>query len=231
MPASKYDWTSGRADPPDSFPEAPLRVRVAGPIACFTRPEHKSERVSYPLITPTAAAGVLESVFWKPEFQYVITRIDVLRRPAWTTVRTNETEAVISSSLATIDTAATRQQRTSLLLRDVAYRLYAHVLVHPDVERGAAAKFRDQLRRRVTRGQAFRTPYLGMREMVADIAEDDTAEQPVDWTEQLGPMLHSIRRDEQGRESYGWFDAHVLAGVLLVPATAPIRTGAGHAVA
>lgn len=230
MPASKYAWDG--VEVPSSFPHPPLRVRVTGLMACFTRPEHKSERVSYPLITPTAAAGVLESVFWKPEFRYLLTRIDVLARPTWATVRTNETSEVISvRSPVPIDTAATRQQRTSLLLRDVAYRLHAQILVHPDARTATVAKFRDQLRRRVERGQAFRAPYLGMREMVADISVDDPTERPTAWSEEVGPMLHSIARDSAGRESYGWFDARVVRGVMAVPAAPAVWTGAGHAVA
>lgn len=229
MPASKYDWNA--LPRPTRFAHPPITAIVSGPMACFTRPEHKSERVSYEVMTPTAAAGALESVFWKPEFQYVITGIDVLAPVRWLTMRTNETGKVINArNPEPFNTEEERQQRTSLLLRDVSYRVHAQVWVHPGAERSNEVKFRDQLRRRIDRGQAFRTPYLGMREMVADVAPDDPGLTPQAWDADLGPMLHSITRQTRtGAESYGWFDAQVRAGHMNVPVVAGFVTGGTRA--
>ncbi|MCV4783531.1 CRISPR-associated protein Cas5, partial [Escherichia coli] len=67
-----------------------VRIRVWGDFACFTRPEMKVERVSYPIMTPSAARGVLEAIFWKPEMYYIIDSITAIRRGKWTAFKRNE---------------------------------------------------------------------------------------------------------------------------------------------
>jgi CRISPR-associated protein Cas5d len=195
-------------------------VEASGDWACFTRPELTSERVSYPIMTPPAAVGLLSSVFWKPQFRWVVERIEVLAPVTWSTFRRNESgSAITRDHLAQgyLDVNDTVQQRMTTMLRDVHYRIHANVWVHPEADEQDPAKWRAQFQRRVERGQSFRTPFLGMREFHADVTEaSDT--RPHDWTEDLGVMHHSITYDERTRaETYDWFDAKVVGGVMEIP--------------
>ena len=213
-----HDWSG--LEIPGAFRDKPLVLQASGDWACFTRPEMTSERVSYPIMTPTAAIGLLSAVMWKPEIRWVVDRIEVLAPVKWTNLRRNESGSAITADAVKrgyLDVDDVVQQRMTTMLRDVAYRVHANVWVHPDSRERDPAKWRDQFRRRVAKGQSFRTPYLGMREFHADIQPDDGRE-PVAWTEDLGVMLHSIQYDDRtGSETYDWFDARVEAGVMHVP--------------
>lgn len=217
---SKHDWTALR--PPARFRYPSLKVEVSGDLACFTRPEFVSERVSYPVMTPTAAIGLLSSVLWKPQMRWVTERIEVLAPVKWAALRRNESgSAITRDHLAKgyLDVDDTVQQRMTTMLRDVHYRIHANVWVHPEAEEQDPAKWRDQFMRRVRRGQSFRTPFLGMRELHADVFEAGNAS-PVEWDEDLGVMLHSIQYDERtGAETYDWFEAKVERGVMVIPRT------------
>ena len=185
----------------------------------FTRPELKVERVSYPVMTPSAAIGVLESVFWKPEFAWRVVAIEVLRPIRQFTQRRNETTDLASladavSGRRRLDTVAHRVQRNAVCLRDVAYRVHAHVVLRPTATATEAA-YREQFRRRVARGSCFAQPYLGTREFTAFFGEPD--EQPrIDRTEDLGIMLHSVDHTTSP-VSFTWFTARLERGVLHVP--------------
>jgi len=206
--------------PPETFRDEPVTVQVRGPYAAFTRPVFTSERLSYSVMTPTAAIGLLSAIFWKPQIRWVVERIDVLAEVEWTSIRRNESGTAITPShraqgYLDVDTAV--QQRMTTMLRDVHYRIHAQVWVHPEAEEQNAAKWRDQFRRRVDRGQTFRTPFLGMRELHADVTATD-ATPTIDWTEDLGIMTHSITYDERtGKEAYDWFDARVVEGSMRIP--------------
>lgn len=195
----------------------PVVVQVSGDGALFSRPELKVERVTYPVMTPTAARGVLEAIFWKPQMSYRVVAVEVLRPIRQFTVRRNETHQVVSLSGALrgerVDTASARDQRNAVCLRDVAYRIHAHVQVAAGSEKNAAA-YRAQFRRRVTRGACFQQPYLGTKEFSADFGDpDDTP--AVARSEDLGVMLHSIHHGPPVRME--WFTARLDAGVLHVP--------------
>jgi CRISPR-associated protein Cas5d len=206
---------------PDGGP--PLAVEVEGPFACFTRPEFKTERLSYPVMTPSAAKGLLEAIFWKPEFTYRIARIEVLKPIRWFSVRRNEVDQTTSGDWvrrAMADTAtrfdaeASRDQRHMKGLRDVAYRIVAHMDLHPHAD-AHPAKYRDQFRRRVERGACFSQPFLGTREFSASFAKPGDRE-PIPDSEDLGVMLHSIDYSAK-RETYRWFLAAMVEGVITVP--------------
>lgn len=218
--SSHHEWTGLAA--PSGFRYPSIAVETTGELACFTRPEFVSERVSYPLMTPTAAIGLLSAVFWKPQFRWVVERIEVLAPVKWATLRRNESgSAITRDHLAKghLDVDETVQQRMTTMLRDVHYRIHANVWVHPEAEEQDPAKWRDQFGRRVERGQSFRPPFLGMREFHADVFEAGEAK-TCDWTENLGVMLHSIRYDEKtGAETYDWFEAKIEHGVLNIPRT------------
>jgi CRISPR-associated protein Cas5d len=205
---------------------AALAVRVWGEWACFTRPETKVERVSYPVMTPSAARGVLEAIFWKPQFNWLVERIDVLKDIRYSSIRRNEVKSRAAARTARrwarkgggYSAISDRTQRHTLALRDVAYVIYAHVDVDPDCG-DTAAKFRDQFRRRVAKGRCFARPYLGCREFAAEFAPRDPGESPIARSQDLGPMLLDLDylADGFGRGTPRFFAAKLKNGVLHVP--------------
>lgn len=204
---------------------SPLEVRVGGPLACFTRPEMKVERVTYPVMTPSAARGVLESIFWKPQFRWRIDEIAVLAPIRYVSLRRNEIGQRQTADRARewarrgggSYAAEQRVQRHTLALRDVDYVIRAQIEVLPGVG-DDPAKYRDQFRRRVARGQCFARPYLGCREFAADFREPSGEETPIGETAPLGPMLHSVDHAPSGRASTPrFFEATLDGGVLRVP--------------
>jgi CRISPR-associated protein Cas5d len=207
--------------PPDEYPFPALRVLIKADTACFTRAEFPSERVSYAVPTPSALIGTLSSVFWKPQFRWVVESVDVLLPIRWLTQQRNEVGRVQSLAIAAAgeryDATDMRVQRQTLMLRDVAYRVHAHIWQHPEAE-GAPAKWRDQFNRRVHKGAYFRPPYLGMREHVADVLPDDPTRQPIASSQDLGLMLHTIAFDDAtGAETYTWFRAQLESGSYSIP--------------
>jgi CRISPR-associated protein Cas5d len=205
-------------------PHPPLVVEVEGPYACFTRPELKTERVSYPVMTPSAAKGMLEAILWRPEFAWRVLAIEVLQPIRWFSVRRNEVTSTVSLDWVRqaardprhrFDVEQDRDQRNTVCLRDVAYRIHAQVRL------GAAAgapeaKYREQFRRRVERGACFSQPFLGTREFSASFGPPRHDRDPIPHSEVLGVMLHSIDYTG-GRERYQWFLANLEHGVLHVP--------------
>jgi CRISPR-associated protein Cas5d len=195
----------------------PLVVQVSGQAALFSRPELKVERLSYPVMTPTAARGLLEAIFWKPEMRYRVVAIEVLKPIQQFSIRRNETSALVSLQDAQhgkrVDTVAHRDQRNAVCLRDVAYRIHAHVELTDHADKQPAA-YRDQFRRRLKRGACFHQPYLGTREFSADFGDPDHT-LPIDHTEDLGVMLHTIHFGPPIRME--WFTARLDHGVLHIP--------------
>lgn len=208
-----------------------LEVKVWGERACFTRPEMKVERVSYPVPTPSAARGILEAVLWKPEMRWRVEEIWVLAPIAYFSLLRNEVNSPASASAAAswerrgsggYDAPADRAQRHTLGLRGVAYLIRAQVEVVAGVDQNPA-KYRDMFRRRVRDGRCFARPYLGCREFAADFAPPDGTERPIDRTEDLGLMLLDLdyAADDSGRGQPRFFAARLERGVVRVPASAP----------
>lgn len=206
---------------------SPLNVKVWGEFACFTRPEMKVERVSYPVMTPSAARGILESIFWKPEMRWRVEEIWVLNPIRYFSVVRNEVSSRQSEWVATgwqehgggYDVTADRTQRHTLALRDVAYVIRAQVELRSGVQ-SDVAKYRDQFRRRVRDGRCFATPYLGCREFSAAFSEPSAADRPIELTMDLGLMLLDLEYvpDGSGRGTPRFFQARLEGGVLRVPA-------------
>ncbi len=196
-----------------------LVVQVWGPGALFTRPGLSAERLTYSVMTPTAAIGVLTAIYWKPEFVYRVSRIEVLKPVKTFALRRNETSDLVSLSEAasgsrTVDTVAHRVQRNAVCLRDVAYRIHAQIDPLPHADKQVAA-YQAQLRRRVSKGQCFSQPFLGTREFPAAFSDPDDAA-PIAMSADLGVMLHSIDYSATPRRS-SWFHARLDHGVLQVP--------------
>lgn len=181
-------------------------LEVSGPYACFTRPEMKVERVSYDVITPSAARAIFDAILWKPAIFWRVKRIEVLAPIRWISVRRNEVGKVASPRSAGILIEDDRQQRAGLFLRDVRYRLHAEFDFIPPEKRGKVynpvpewladaeeladlqkpdmrpdeteAKYAAMFERRAKKGQTFHHPYLGCREFAADVRPVDPAVEP-----------------------------------------------------
>lgn len=208
----------------------PVRLKVWGDFACFTRPEMKVERVSYDVMTPSAARGILEAIYWKPQFQWRIRRIRVLRSiRRFSILRTEVKSRAVVSSAQRGDRYFVNDdhtQRHTLALRDVAYVIEADVHLHAKYAGDASnniIKHRDQFRRRVAKGQSFHRPYLGCREFAAHFAEPDGSEMPppdlAERQEPLGRMLFDISYATKGKGegTPRFFNAALDNGVLHVP--------------
>lgn len=189
-----------------------IRLHVWGERACFTRPELKVERVSYDVITPSAARGILEAIHWKPAIAWHIDRIHVLRPIRFQSFRRNEVGAKVSASNAasamkrgTIEGLGlivdeNRQQRATLALIDVAYVIEAHFTLTDRAGPGdTAAKHISMFNRRAEQGQCFHRPCLGTREFAADFAlvPDEAGLPPSELAPDkrdadFGWMLHDI---------------------------------------
>lgn len=203
----------------------PLKVKVWGEYACFTRPELKVERVSYPVMTPSAARGVLEAIFWKPEMEWRVRQIDVLKEIRHFSILRNEVNSKAAASTARGWAEAAggyfaeddRAQRHTLALRDVAYVIHADIILKPHAN-SDVAKYRDQFRRRVSKGQCYHMPYLGCREFAASFGEPD-GESPIWLTDDIGLMLLDLyyAQDGSGRGKPRFFRARLERGVLEVP--------------
>ena len=206
----------------------PLEVKVWGEFACFTRPEMKVERVTYPVMTPSAARGVLESIFWKPEFDWEVEEIWVLQPIRYFSILRNEINSRQTAQIARgwqregggFAATADRAQRHTLALRDVAYIIRARPMVRDGVQEDPA-KYRDQFRRRVKDGRCFATPYLGCREFSAWFSAPEGNEAPLEINEDLGNMLLRIDYlpDGSGSATPQFFHAELKGGVLKVPPT------------
>jgi CRISPR-associated protein Cas5d len=205
---------------------------VRGDWACFTRPEMKVERVSYDVITPSAARAVFEAIFYKPAIRWQVRRIEVLAPVRWMNLRRNEVASVVSTRNAqramkqgsgelALYVDEDRQQRAALLLREVAYRLHADLVVRADrSDPEPPAKFFAMFERRARKGQCVNQPYLGCREFAARWRlVDDTAVEapPVTDTRDLGWMLHDLDFADPAGPQPRFFRAQMRAGIIDVP--------------
>ncbi len=206
-------------------------LEVWGPMACFTRPELKVERVSYDVITPSAARAIFEAIFWKPAIHWQVTKIEVLNPIKWTSIRRNEVGAVASKNPIFIEDK--RQQKNTLLLRDVRYRLYAKLEFIPMRKRKEQtnegvqsdenpAKYNAMFERRASKGQCFTQPYLGTRECSASFKlvnpDADELEKPINETRDLGIMLYDMDFDADLKNPPAMFyRAKMENGVIIVP--------------
>lgn len=199
-----------------------IKIRVWGDYALFTRPEMKVERVSYDVMTPSAARGILEAIYWKPAIRWVIDRIHVLQPVRFNNIRRNEVSKKASINNTDmqdespvciyVDETKTRQQRASLVLRDVEYVIEAHFELTggDDADPG---KHLAIFERRVKKGQCFHRPYFGCREFPVNFEWCEEIPEPVFSGEQdLGYMLHDI--DFENDMTPQFFRAIMKEGVI-----------------
>jgi len=207
-------------------------LELTGDYACFTRPEMKVERVSYDVITPSAARACFEAILWKPAIRWHVRTIEVLRPIRWINLRRNEVASVVSTrnvetamkngtGILGLNIEDDRQQRAGLFLRDVAYRVHADLEFFSERDPGAHAnKYYEMFERRASRGQCVNQPYLGCREFAAyfRLVEDFAAEPvPIDETRELGFMLHDLDFTKPADPQPRFFRARLENGAISVP--------------
>lgn len=203
-----------------------ILMEVWGPMACFTRPEMKTERVSYEVPTPGAVRGMIESVFFHPGLRWVPDRIWVLNRIQFMNVRRNEVKSKVLASAVlqeanggkagAIFTSEDIQQRAAMLLKDVRYVFEAHfemtVQANPSDNHG---KFQDIVKRRLRRGACYSTPYFGCRECTAHFRLWEGGEIPaIDETRDLGYMLYDMDYSDPTDIQPMFFRARMEHGVI-----------------
>lgn len=210
-------------------------LEVSGDFACFTRPEMKVERVSYDVITPSAARAVFEAILWKPPVRWHVRRIEVMNPLRWINLRRNEVGARISTrnvaaamnggGALAINIEEERQQRAGLFLRDVRYRLHADLEVlaeragpdHPE-------KYFAMFERRAAKGQCVNQPYLGCREFAAGFRLVDPEREPFKAPEELrdkrdlGWMLYDFDFSDRNNPMPRFFNAQLVDGAVDLPA-------------
>lgn len=208
-------------------------LEFSGPFACFTRPEMKVERVSYDVMTPSAARACFEAILWKPAIRWHVRKIEVLQPIRWINLRRNEVAAVVSTR--NVETAMKtgtgelalyiedeRQQRAGLFLRNVAYRVHADLEFRREADPAASPmKYQEMFERRAAKGQCVNQPYLGCREFAAAfrlVTEPVVEPTPIEETRDLGFMLHDLDFSNAADPQPRFFRARLEHGVISVPA-------------
>lgn len=200
-----------------------VTVRVWGDFACFTRPEMKVERASYPVCTPSAARGILEAIFWEPQMYYVVDSIAVVKKGHWFSFRRNEVTKVVSIADADKWMRGTKAvgyiqagagapdlaQRNMLALADVEYIISAEVnLSGLHKTNGHTLKtYCTEIKRRASNGKCHYRPVLGCREFAADFdwVEPGTSVKLTDWAEDdLGLMLYDVFDVSKRAQGFRW---------------------------
>lgn len=196
-----------------------VALKLWGDLACFTRPEFKVERVTYPVMTPSAARGALEAIFWKPEFRWEIREIWVLEPIREIAIMRNEIDSRQSMDIKSFVVEDRRQQRTSLFLKNPAYLVFADIRLKEGVEY-PKKKYVEQFNRRLGRGQCYHQPYLGTRECSAYFSMPHGDEKPVQFNMSIGNMLFDIAycrnniRSEMKFVDYSGDKTEIVAGFI-----------------
>lgn len=207
-----------------------IKMEVWGDYACFSRPEMKVERVSYDVMTPSAARGILEAVYWHPGMRWHIDRIHVMNPIRFTNIRRNEVKSTILASNVRsvmmggkkplyINTTEDIQQRAAMVLRDVHYVIEAHFTMTDRAAPGDnPGKFQDIVRRRLAAGQCYHTPYFGCREFPVSFRLYEGETVPSCYAEEekrdLGYMLYDKDYSDPQDIQPTFFRAELCNGVL-----------------
>ena len=220
-------------------------IDVSGDFACFTQPHLKADPVSYPVITPSAARGIFDAIFWKPAIRWHINKIEVMNPILWFNIMRNEVKSKASVSSGPLFIEKERTQRSAMILRDVRYRLHASFeFIPPELRQKPVkksplwmdeeehsgdcgrkdeteAKYAAIFERRASRGQCFRRPYLGCREFSCDrirlVPEGGGLDAPINETKDLGWMLYDMDFSDMGNITPMIYYATMKNGVIEVP--------------
>ncbi len=205
-----------------------VKVNVWGDWACFTRPEMKVERVSYDVMTPSAARAVIEAIYWKPSIRWIIDRVHVLNPIRFDNIRRNELEGKLSTQAVTkamkdgtspVETfiEESRQQRAAMVLRDVAYVIEAH-FEPVEGDGNNIGKHLDIFKRRLDKGQCFYQPYLGCREFSAGFSPVEQIPKSRNLGDRdLGFMLFDMDFSSKKDIHPMFFRASMKDGIIDVP--------------
>lgn len=209
-----------------------IQLEVWGDYALFTRPEMKVERTSYDVMTPSAARGLIEAVYWHPGLRWHIDRIQVCNPIRFTNLRRNEVKSTISARSARtvmergqgalyLSTSEDIQQRAALLLQDVRYVISAHFEMTDRAAPGDnPGKFQDIVKRRINRGQCYHQPYFGCREFPAQFRlceELPPCPEELQGSRDLGWMLYDLDYSDPQNIQPRFFRGVLEDGVLTVP--------------
>lgn len=213
-----------------------VKLRVKGDYACFTQPALKVERMTYPCMTPSAARSVLECILWKPEFQWVVKSIKILKPITFSSFKRNEIKKIQDSKPINISDLENRAQRNSVVLRDVEYIIEAAIYMSEDNIRKVKnrdksegrkpcepiVKYRDMFLRRLNKGQCWHQPYLGAREFSCEFfpvtQEDEDRANELNLTYPIGSILFDVwyDKDHKAKPIY-MYDAIVRNSTLICP--------------
>ncbi len=208
-------------------------IKASGPIAIFTRPEFKSERFSYPCITPSAARGLIEAILWKPAIEWHIEKVHLLKPIKWTSFRRNEVASKASGPAKSVVEKGgaapvlyadrDRVMRNTVALQNVEYVIEVHFTM---TEKAASdentTKFHEMFIRRISKGQNYQQPYFGCRECIADLELLEDVPGTINLDKDLGIMLWDIDYGSSGKNQRNipiFFHALVKAGTITVPPT------------
>lgn len=209
-----------------------IKVEIWGDYALFTRPEMKVERVSYDVITPSAARGILEAIYWHPGLKWVIDSIQVCNPIKFTSIRTNEVKSKISATKAKkvmesgkgslyLDASNDRQQRSSLLLKNVRYVIEAHFEMTDQAgERDNKGKFQEIMKRRLQKGQCYHQPWMGCRDFSAyfkEATDEPIVSESLAGEKDLGFMLYDMDYSDVENIKPMYFRATMKNGMIRVP--------------
>ena len=212
-----------------------IKIRVWGDYALFTRPEMKVERVSYDVITPSAARGIIEAVYWKPAICWKIDKIHVLNEIQFTNIRRNEVSEKISTREAErrmkgasdpffLDATEKRQQRASMVLKNVHYIIEAHFEMTDRADQDESEeKHYNMIMRRLRKGQHYHAPYLGTREFPANIELLENGDIPISslrGERDLGWMLFDLDFSDPEDIRPRFFKAEMYDGVIYLRSVA-----------
>ncbi len=213
-----------------------------GGFACFSRPEMKVERFSYPCPTPSAARGIFEAIYWKPQFYWQIDKVEILNKPDFIALRRNEVGSVISVRNVTgwmrgatepiplmADESSQREQRQTMALRCPKYLIYGHIVPRLEYKKEIIA-YNSQFVRRAKDGKCIMQPCFGCREFVAYfeyVQEDELKNRasdmiPVNYSHDIGFMLYDVfdlrtKNNEHSKPFISMFKAEIRNGVLEIP--------------
>lgn len=198
-----------------------IAIEVWGDFACFTEPFAKVERLTYPFPTPSAARGILSSIYAKPkEFWWQINRIEVLNPIRYISFKRNEVKCTVSTD--PIYTDDERTQRQTVALQDVRYRIVASIIPRPDFV-GREKQLYEQALRRIRNGKCFTQPALGLREFACYFEESDGVRQPIQESMDAGMILYDIfgpgdvEVTQKVKSHISLFHAVMEQGVILIP--------------
>ncbi len=193
-----------------------IKVTVSGELACFTHPALKTERATYPVITPSACDGILRAIFWKPEIKYVVTKIEVLSDIQTTTILRKELKF---QNQEQVNIQEERTQRITEVLLNPKYVIHANQIMLTNKSVENHIKMKEMFNRRVEKGQCFRQPFFGIKEYVCNFEPYNPSEhKPIQKDLNIGTMFHYYLYPETGfNKEPRFFDAVMNAGVVEIP--------------